>query len=159
MAASSDGSSMGQRRFSGESLDPKEYRRWRLWALAKMASTKDMTPTHRGPYVFCLLDGLALETVEHLTLDLLREENGDKHIGSALMTDFQTSWPTTTWPNVSRKSLSCMPRRVRPWWHGARESRKPSLNVGGKCRWISPLKHRVGYVSTPQGCQLTNEQS
>ena len=68
---------MGQRRFSGESLDPKEYRRWRLWALAKMASTKDMTPTHRGPYVFCLLDGLALE---HLTLDLLREENGDKHI-------------------------------------------------------------------------------
>ena len=38
------------RRFSGESLDPKEYRRWKLWAEAKMASTKDMTAGQRGPH-------------------------------------------------------------------------------------------------------------
>ena len=61
-----------------------EFRRWRLWAEAKMASTKDMAPTHRGPFVLCLLDGLALEAVEHLTLDRLKEENGDKHIWQAL---------------------------------------------------------------------------
>ena len=83
MASSSDGYG-GQRRFSGDSLDPKEYRRWRLWALAKMAATKDLQATQRGPFVFCLLDGLALETTEHLTLDKLREENGDKHIWALL---------------------------------------------------------------------------
>ena len=83
MASSSDGSA-GMKRFSGESLDPKEYRRWRLWALAKLASMKDMQPGQRGPFIFCLLDGLALETVEHLTLDKMREENGDKHIWAAL---------------------------------------------------------------------------
>ena len=83
MASSSDGFG-GQRRFSGDTLDPQEYRRWRLWALAKMAATKDMAPTQRGPFVFCLLDGLALETVEHLTLDKMREENGDKHIWQCL---------------------------------------------------------------------------
>lgn len=31
-----------------------------------------------------LLDGLALETVEHLTLEQLTEVDGDKHIWSAL---------------------------------------------------------------------------
>ena len=81
--ATSDGYG-GQRRFSGESLDPQEYGRWRLWALAKMASMKDLASTQRGPYVFCLLDGLALETVEHLTLDKMREENGDKHLWQCL---------------------------------------------------------------------------
>ena len=83
MAASSDGYG-GQRRFSGETLDPQEYRRWRLWALAKMAATKDMSATQRGPFVFCLLDGLALETVEHLTLDKMREKKGDRHIWQCL---------------------------------------------------------------------------
>ena len=83
MASSSDGSA-GMKRFSGESLDPKEYCRWRLWALAKLASMKDMQAGQRGPFIFCLLDGLALETVEHLTLDKMREENGDKHIWAAL---------------------------------------------------------------------------
>ena len=78
MASESQGGN--HRRFSGESLDPREFRRWRLWAEARMASTKDMAPTHRGPFVLCLLDGLVLEAVEHLTLEKLKEENGDKYI-------------------------------------------------------------------------------
>ena len=49
-----------------------------------MASTKDMSASHRGPFVFCLLDGIALEAVEHLTLEKLKEENGDRHIWAAL---------------------------------------------------------------------------
>ena len=49
-----------------------------------MASAKDMAATHRGPFVLCLLDGLALEAVEHLTLDKLKEENRDKYIWQAL---------------------------------------------------------------------------
>ena len=72
------------KRFNGENLDGKEYRKWRLWVEAKMAAAKDLTPKQRGPFVFCLLDGLALETVEHVTLEMTMEENGDKHILSVL---------------------------------------------------------------------------
>jgi len=72
------------KRFNGENLDGKEYRKWRLWVEAKMAAAKDLTPKQRGPFVFCLLDGLALETVEHVTLEMMMEENGDKHIWSVL---------------------------------------------------------------------------
>jgi hypothetical protein len=82
--ASNDKDSGNNKRFTGDALDPLEYRRWRLWVEARMASQKDMQPQQRGPFVFCLLDGTALETVEHLTLDQLKEENGDKHLWKAL---------------------------------------------------------------------------
>ena len=81
--------SSGQfKRFSGEQLDGKELKRWKLWAQAKMASTKDLGSKQRGPWVFTLLDGLALETVEHLTLEQLSEEGGDEHIWKALSERF-----------------------------------------------------------------------
>lgn len=38
----------------------------------------------KGPLLFCLLDGTALETVEHLALGQDKEENGDKHLWKAL---------------------------------------------------------------------------
>ena len=85
MAESKSDSSAGQfKRFSGESLDGKELKKWKLWAQAKMAATRDLASKQRGPWVFTLLDGLALETVEHLTLDQLTEEEGDKYVWSAL---------------------------------------------------------------------------
>lgn len=85
MAADSRESSAQWKRFSGDQADGKEYRRWKLWCEAKMASsTKELGPKQRGPFVFCLLDGLALETVEHVTLDMLRQDNGDRHIWDAL---------------------------------------------------------------------------
>eukprot|EP00435_Cladocopium_sp_Y103_P064168 s612_g25.t2 len=82
--ASNDKEFGNSKRFSGDALDPLEYRRWRLWVEARMASQKDLQPQQRGPFVFCLLDGTALETVEHLSLDQLKEENGDKHLWKAL---------------------------------------------------------------------------
>ena len=84
MASSDVGSLGSQKRFNGENLDPREYRRWRLWVEAKMASTKDLGPKQRGPYVFCLLDGVAPEAVEHVTLEQLTETNCDSHIWTAL---------------------------------------------------------------------------
>ena len=54
------------RRFSGDSLDPRELRRWRLWAEARMASTKDMAPTHRGPFVpESIANGSSGKSLEH----------------------------------------------------------------------------------------------
>lgn len=49
-----------------------------------MASQKDMEPKQRGPWVFTLLDGLALEAVKHLTLEQLKKEDGDKEIWKIL---------------------------------------------------------------------------
>eukprot|EP00435_Cladocopium_sp_Y103_P010293 s4146_g2.t1 len=72
------------KRFSGESLDGKEYRKWRLWVEAKMAAAKDLSDKQRGPFVYCLLDGVALESVEHVSLEMLTEEKGDRHIWSVL---------------------------------------------------------------------------
>ena len=81
---SADGQSGQYKRFSGASLDGKELRKWRLWCEAKMASQKDMELKQRGPWVFTLLDGLALEAVEHLTIEQLTKEDGDKEIWKIL---------------------------------------------------------------------------
>ena len=90
------------KRFSGESLDPREYRRWRLWVEAKMASQKDLTPNNRGPYVFCLLDGVAMQAVEHLSLDRLR---GRKRR--------QTNWAALDEHFPDRKVLASLRRSGR----------------------------------------------
>lgn len=56
-----------------------------------MASTQDMTAVQQGAFVFCLLDGVALKSVEHLFLEKLKEENGDKYIWAALDERFPIS--------------------------------------------------------------------
>ena len=81
--AKADGGNGQFKRFSGENLDGKELKKWKLWAQAKMASTRDLSKAQKGPWVFTLLDGLALETVEHLTLAQLMEDDGDlSHLAS-----------------------------------------------------------------------------
>ena len=72
------------KRFSGTDLDGKAYRQWKLWAKAKMMSMKDVQKSQRGPFVYCLLDGLALECVEHLQLEDLSKEDGDEAIWKVL---------------------------------------------------------------------------
>ena len=72
------------KRFSGNDLDGKAYRQWKLWARAKMLSLKDIAKSQKGPFVYCLLDGVALEAVEHLQLDDLTKEDGDDLIWRAL---------------------------------------------------------------------------
>ena len=61
----------------------RSWRSGKLWAQAKIA-TKDLTSKQKGPWVFTLLDGLALEAVEHLTIEQLTEYGGDSHSWSAL---------------------------------------------------------------------------
>jgi hypothetical protein len=49
-----------------------------------MASLKDLDKKQRGPWVFTLLDGLALETVEHMTIEQLTADDGDERIWTLL---------------------------------------------------------------------------
>ena len=64
--------------FSGNDLDGKAYRQWKTWARAKMMAMKDISKAQRGPFVYCFLDGLTLECVEHLELDdIMSNDDGD----------------------------------------------------------------------------------
>lgn len=85
MADGKTDAGVGQfKRFSGAALCGKELRKWKLWCEAKMAASKDVTSRQRGPWVFTLLDGLALEAVEHLSIDDLTKEGGDTEIWKLL---------------------------------------------------------------------------
>ena len=75
----------GFKRFSGEGDDSgKALKRWRQWCLAKMATVKDLNAKQRGPWVYTLLDGAAWEAVEHLTLEDLSAEDGEKRLWKIL---------------------------------------------------------------------------
>ena len=73
------------KRFSGEDDDAgKMLKRWKAWALAKMLTVKDLQKTQRGPWLFTLLDGKALEACEHLELEALAKEDGDQQVWTLL---------------------------------------------------------------------------
>eukprot|EP00435_Cladocopium_sp_Y103_P057771 s2526_g20.t1 len=73
------------KRFNGDDEDPgKQLRKWKTWAQAKMMTIKDLKPTQKAPWLLTLLDGKAWDACEHLTLDQLAVEDGDKLIWSAL---------------------------------------------------------------------------
>ena len=78
--ASSD--ERGMKRFSGDDGDDagKQLRKFKNWAEAKLVTMKDMSDKQRGPWIYTLLDGRALEAVEHLTLENLMKETGADHL-------------------------------------------------------------------------------
>ena len=67
----------GLKRFNGEEDDPgRQLRKWRSWAMAKMYTMEKLTAKQQGPFLYTLLDGKALEALEHLELEKLQVENG-----------------------------------------------------------------------------------
>ena len=73
------------KRFSGDDDDAgKALKKWKAWALARMITVKDLSKEQRGPWLFTLLDGRALEACEHLTLEDLNKDGGDKTIWTLL---------------------------------------------------------------------------
>ena len=86
--ASSD--ERGLKRFSGDDADDagKQLRKFRNWAEAKMVTMKDLAEKQKGPWIYTLLDGRALEAVEHLTLTDLVKEDGAATLWSLLTARF-----------------------------------------------------------------------
>ena len=79
----------GLKRFSGEEEDAgKALKKWQAWALAKMLTVKDLQKVQRGPWLFTLLDGKALEACEHLKLEDIAKEDGDTAIWKLLKARF-----------------------------------------------------------------------
>ena len=77
------------KRFNGEDDDAgKQLKKWKAWAEAKMATQKDFTAAQRGPWIYTLLDGKALEAVEHLSLEDLMKEDAAKNVWRLLQERF-----------------------------------------------------------------------
>ena len=86
---SNDDREKGIKRFDGSDEDSgKQLRRWKAWTQAKMATMKDFSNKQAGPWLFTLLDGKALDAVEHLTLEELSQENGAKLVFDILTARF-----------------------------------------------------------------------
>ena len=79
MAGASSGSADGNTKmFSGENEDGKEYRRWKTWVINKLLTLDGkVSAKARGAYVYTLLQGKALECVEHLDPSEYHVEGGE----------------------------------------------------------------------------------
>ena len=77
------------KRFNGEDDDPgKQLKRWMAWSKAKMFTMKDLSESQKGPWLFTLLDGKALEAVEHVPFEDLKKGTGAELIWKALQKRF-----------------------------------------------------------------------
>jgi hypothetical protein len=69
----------GQRIFSGNDEDPKEFRRWKAWVSSKLLTLSTKMPeSAKGAFIYTLLSGKALAAVEHLEPEKYQKEGGDK---------------------------------------------------------------------------------
>ena len=64
--------------FSGDDCDYREYRRWKQWAVNKMRVMDKLTEEARGSFIWTLLQGKALEVVEHLDEEAYQKKGGEK---------------------------------------------------------------------------------
>ena len=64
--------------FSGESEDSQEYKRWKVWVMNKLLTLDKLPKAAKGAYVYTLLAGKALESVEHLDPSEYQKEGGDQ---------------------------------------------------------------------------------
>ena len=77
------------KRFSGEDDDPgRQLRKWRQWVQAKMYTMEKLTAKQQGPFLYTLLDGKALEAVEHLELSSIQVDDGADKILKILQERF-----------------------------------------------------------------------
>ncbi|CAE7581948.1 GIP, partial [Symbiodinium necroappetens] len=63
-------------------------RKWRQWVQAKMYTMEKLTAKQQGPFLYTLLDGKALEAVEHLELSSIQVDDGADKILKILQERF-----------------------------------------------------------------------
>ena len=67
--------------FSGETEDAREYKRWKTWVSNKLLTLDTKVPeAARGAYVYTLLSGKALESIEHLEPAEYQKKGGEQVI-------------------------------------------------------------------------------
>ena len=73
----------------GDDVDHREYKRWKQWVINKMNVMEKLPREARGSFVWTLLQGRALEIVEHLSDADYQKEGGDQVIFQLL----DERWP------------------------------------------------------------------
>ena len=77
MAGQGSEQSGAVRYFNGDTEDGKEYKRWKIWCSNKLLTLDKLPKASRGPWIYTLLSGKALEAVEHLDPSEYQKEGGD----------------------------------------------------------------------------------
>eukprot|EP00959_Pyramimonas_sp_CCMP1952_P310715 6502442-Pyramimonas_sp.AAC.1 len=84
---SSGGSSIRDRRFSGEGAAAvQDYKAWKKWARARLLVEKGRGGKSEtfGPMLYTLLEGTAVDALEHVELDELAVDGGEEKLFAVL---------------------------------------------------------------------------
>ena len=95
----------------GDNVDYREYRRWKMRCQNQYLVMDKLPKSARGSFVWTLLQGSALEIVEHLKKDEYQKEGGEKVIFDLL---------DKRWPEHDRSDE--MGELLRVWCARARET-------------------------------------
>ena len=144
--ASSD--ERGLKRFSGDDADDagKQLRKFRNWAEAKMVTMKDLAEKQKGPWIYTLLDGRALEAVEHLTLTDLVKEDGAATLWSLLTARFPEKESEDQMGEALGEVFALCAKDGERSNSGRLECTKSSRSASGKPRWSFHLRLRDGLL-------------
>ena len=96
------------RRFSGSGDTEREYPKWKKWCRSAMAIRDKLPPTARGPFIYTLLDGPALEAVDHLSFEDYSATGGEKLLWDLLDARF----PEKDKSDEMGEALRAMSRRA-----------------------------------------------
>ena len=135
----------GLKYFSGDDADHREYLRWKNWTMNKMRVMDKPAKESRGSFVWTLLQGRALEVVEHLAPEDYQKEGGDQVIFDLL----DARWPQKERTDELGENVSAVfllkaaeGENVRTWCARARETfdrcnRKTGVDFSSDARgWL-----------------------
>ena len=129
------------RYFSGDNGDPREYRRWKQWVQSKIMTMDKLPKAAHGAFIFTLLQGKAMEVVEHLKESEYQKEGGDKVPLDLL----DKCWPQKDRADELGEHFSFrLPRTANLSGTGARELGRSSIDAIGRRMCRSPRRLRAG---------------
>lgn len=164
-ASSLDGPGGSVRCFSGEDEDVKEYRRWKTWVQNKLLTLDKLPKSARGSYIYTLLSGKALETVEHLQAEDYQKEGGEKVLWDLLDARFPQKEASDEMGEILGEVFALKAKdneALKAWIARATEifdrcARRAQVSFPTEARgWI--LLHRAGLSTEQQAVILARAQ-
>ena len=160
-----DGPGGSIRCFSGEDEDVKEYRRWKTWVQNKLLTLDKLPKAARGSYIYTLLSGKALETVEHLKAEDYQKEGGEAVLWDLLDARFPQKEASDEMGEILGEVFALKAKdneALKAWIARATEifdrcARRAQVSFPSEARgWI--LLHRAGLTTEQQAVILARAQ-
>ena len=164
-ASTFDGPGGAVRCFSGEDEDVKEYRRWKTWVQNKLMTLDKLPKSARGSYIYTLLSGKALETVEHLKAEDYQKEGGEQVLWDLLDARFPQKEASDEMGEILGEVFALKAKdneALKAWIARATEifdrcARRAQVSFPSEARgWI--LLHRAGLSTEQQAVILARAQ-